>query len=1029
MHIRRFLSIAVFISLVLTMIPISPRAEAQVLTDLPGTPTVHPILGDLNVRRAIAYCTDKDALVAAAYPGLSPVERQALIIDSFLPPENWAYHSPAQQYPFNPAVGQGLMTAAGWTLPSGSVYRQDSQGKMLAIMVYSTTAAIRQAYLNELSNQMRDNCGIMLMPVYTSSDWLFGGTTALSRRDFEISAFAWQYGPEPELDLEDIYGCAKIPAPENNWSGQNYTGWCNQTASDALAQASNTGLTQPERQALYAAAQDQFALDLPVLPLFRRSDAVDAWEHLDFNLQVVPASRRPLSDIKVRKAIAYCTDKTSLVKAVYPLLSNAEAANLTADSFLPSTHWAYSSNITHYTFNPTLGQSLLNSSGWTLAQGDTYRKNAAGDELAIQLTTTSAGFRQAWASVLESQMSACGIRLVRRHVPASWLFSQNQGLQHREFEMAAFTWIAPADPEGSTIYDCAQIPSPANNWSGQNYSGWCNEKASRAIRKANNTFSSSSRVANYKIVQQEYTADLPVLPLFFIQETFAHASTLTGLGQKAFYYTHNIDDWSISGKSGIVIGSAQEPDSLFGLVSSYFMTGLITTTFDPNPVTTMTNGYEAKLLRQIPSMENGLAQTTVVSVNTGDTVIDTAGNVVQLQNGVMIETASGKSVVFDGTPLQMTRLLVTYKFKPGIRWSDGHALVKSDFELGYNAACSPAVPVVSRYSCDRVSTVAFLADNSGYAVSWVPGYQSPEYFIPPFGYFPSHRVISTGVHSGKTLAQVPFADWVSLPELTQTPIGVGPYAVASWVHGDHITLTRNPYYVNGLAIEENVTFKFGSPENIVAGLLNGSIDFVGSETLGGVTQALIDARNAGKLTILSLPGASFEHIDLYLDPLPVQQAVSPALGGTLSYADFQDDLLTVTIPAGAVNTAINLVYEPANPSAQNSPTGTTPAGLAFSLTAYDGDQQLQNFAFANPVDLNFKYSDSDVFGLDKSTLDLYYWDGAAWQVAANSCSGPDYLSERDPANNTIHIHICHLSEFGLFGEENTTYIYLPILRR
>jgi hypothetical protein len=54
----------------------------------------HSILSDVQVRRAIAYCTDKDAIVAAVYPTLTPAERQDLIVDTFIHPDSWAYTAP-----------------------------------------------------------------------------------------------------------------------------------------------------------------------------------------------------------------------------------------------------------------------------------------------------------------------------------------------------------------------------------------------------------------------------------------------------------------------------------------------------------------------------------------------------------------------------------------------------------------------------------------------------------------------------------------------------------------------------------------------------------------------------------------------------------------------------------------------------------------------------------------------------------------------------------------------------------------------
>jgi ABC-type transport system substrate-binding protein len=87
--------------------------------------------------------------------------------------------------------------------------------------------------------------------------------------------------------------------------------------------------------------------------------------------------------------------------------------------------------------------------------------------------------------------------------------------------LGAFAWVGQADPGGQTLYACDQIPFPENGWEGQNAMGWCNEAASTNIKLANNTLVKDDRIAAYKIVQQEFTKDVPSIPLFNRTETFA----------------------------------------------------------------------------------------------------------------------------------------------------------------------------------------------------------------------------------------------------------------------------------------------------------------------------------------------------------------------------------------------------------------------------------------------------------------------------------------------------------------------------
>ena len=58
--------------------------------------------------------------------------------------------------------------------------------------------------------------------------------------------------------------------------------------------------------------------------------------------------------------------------------------------------------------------------------------------------------------------------------------------------------------------------------------GWCNEAASSNIKIANNNLEQDERKAAYTIVQQEYTKDVPAIPLFNRTETFAVDPDLVG---------------------------------------------------------------------------------------------------------------------------------------------------------------------------------------------------------------------------------------------------------------------------------------------------------------------------------------------------------------------------------------------------------------------------------------------------------------------------------------------------------------------
>jgi hypothetical protein len=250
-------------------------------------PTAHPILSNLQVRRAIAHCTNKDALIASVYPALTPAQRADLVMDSPILPASWAYSPPATVYPYNPATGRALLDAAGWTLAPGATYRT-RDGRELYLTITATDAAFRQTFLAVFETQMR-SCGVHVMRYHRNATWVYGAG-GLYGRNFEMGEYGVLGVEAP--DLLDQYGCSSIPSHTNQWSGNNLVGWCNQAADAAATQANNTALTQAQRKAFFATFTNLFAAELPSLILFRR-DGADVWEHIDFNLETY-AQERPV---------------------------------------------------------------------------------------------------------------------------------------------------------------------------------------------------------------------------------------------------------------------------------------------------------------------------------------------------------------------------------------------------------------------------------------------------------------------------------------------------------------------------------------------------------------------------------------------------------------------------------------------------------------------------------------------------------------------------------------------------------------
>jgi ABC-type transport system substrate-binding protein len=79
--------------------------------------------------------------------------------------------------------------------------------------------------------------------------------------------------------------------------------------------------------------------------------------------------------------------------------------------------------------------------------------------------------------------------------------------------------------------------------------GWCNEKADEAVRRANNTLSRKERAAAYRVLQQEFTRDVPSLPLFSRLHIYATNPNFRNLKpDPTEEVTWNVAEWDLPGK-------------------------------------------------------------------------------------------------------------------------------------------------------------------------------------------------------------------------------------------------------------------------------------------------------------------------------------------------------------------------------------------------------------------------------------------------------------------------------------------------
>jgi ABC-type transport system substrate-binding protein len=274
--------------------------------------------------------------------------------------------------------------------------------------------------------------------------------------------------------------------------------------------------------------------------------------------------------------------------------------------------------------------------------------------------------------------------------------------------------------------------------------------------------------------------------------------------------------------------------------------------------TSLNYDYAAVYVKQLPTIENGGTLNNDVEVSEGTKVVDADGNVVDLAAGVFVTNAAGERVEFTGGTVTMKQLVSKFELIDGLKWEDGEPVKAADLELSYKITCDPESGATSYITCDQTASVEFF--EVGYTQTWLPGVQAPTYFVPVWGLEPSHQVLA----DGRNLKDVPASEWPTIPEVAEDQLSFGPYILTEWVKGEKMVFEANPNWVFGTAKTPNLVIQILSAEGAEAALLGGEVDVLDSTTLAGLSQTLVDAATAGKITTIVNASATWEHIDVQL---------------------------------------------------------------------------------------------------------------------------------------------------------------------
>jgi peptide/nickel transport system substrate-binding protein len=188
----------------------------------------HPILSDLNVRKALSMAIDRALLVEVGY-GQSGRPTCNLV------PAPELYASDNQDCMTHDIEGaKALLEEAGWTVGAGGIREKD--GKKLSLLFQTSSNAVRQDF-QALIKQWWSEIGVETELKVVDASVFFGGDPGspdtFQKFFADVEMYANNFdGTDPEAYLAE-HTCGKAPRPETQWQGENINRYCD-PAYDAL---------------------------------------------------------------------------------------------------------------------------------------------------------------------------------------------------------------------------------------------------------------------------------------------------------------------------------------------------------------------------------------------------------------------------------------------------------------------------------------------------------------------------------------------------------------------------------------------------------------------------------------------------------------------------------------------------------------------------------------------------------------------------------------------------------------------------
>lgn len=255
-------------------------------------------------------------------------------------------------------------------------------------------------------------------------------------------------------------------------------------------------------------------------------------------IMLVNSGSQPLSDVKVRQALAYALDRSKIISNIYMNRAQACDVPIAPDS------WIYDSKSKLYDYNTVKALELLAEAGWADSDDDgrLEKDGMALTEMSLKILVNDStdGTRKSAAAAIAEQLAELGIAVEVEAAPFSVASDKNEytdKLAAGEYDIAL---IGMNVSRGGDMREVMARDGAANY--GNYYDAELYELA-RAMMNAGDEASYHSAASRFQLA---FAERLPFIPLYFRLDSIVCAAEIKGMTDvREPDIMRNVDKWYI----------------------------------------------------------------------------------------------------------------------------------------------------------------------------------------------------------------------------------------------------------------------------------------------------------------------------------------------------------------------------------------------------------------------------------------------------------------------------------------------------